>query len=359
MKMSFSVKNSRFLKTLFKGKANFVDVFVNEDTVALFVDSIDVFAYVVYGVVSEEPIDSLGFRIPKDGFLSVIEDGIFYISVFDGVVYVKIDNGNFSHTISFGQQVCPVVSVVDKIELFSRSTMYPKVRLSDLALISKLSRGSRFPISIEDGIAFVELEGVMIFSRTKCSDMAVFPAELSSLLYVCGDSNEVYNVENYIVFVGDGFGYAITKATSLGNNNYSFVKRDREVDSVSVDFSVASSLLSRIRKFECVVFDINSSEFTLQCEDGMQFSAPIKILSGEELAGAKRKKKDAGPNVIDDLLGSVSDGSYVRQYPNVVLPEVVFRQMLYLSKSKSVRFSFSRTMIRVKISDNTLLVCRR
>jgi hypothetical protein len=356
MKFSFSVRNSKFLKTLFRGKASFVDVFVNENIAVLYVDSVDVFAYSMYGIVVDGVGESLSFRIPRESFLSIVEDGIFYVSVFDGVVYVKVDNGSFSHTLSFGQQICSVVNVVEKIDLFSRSLEYARVDVSDLSLISRLGRTSRFPISIESGIAFLELDGVMIFSRTKCVDMSLFPAELNGLLSVCYDSSKIFNIENYVAFVDDGCGYVITKATSLSNNNYSFVRRDKEIDAITVDFSSASSLLSKVRKFDYVVFDINSSEFSLQCDGGVQFSAPIRIVpENVEIEGTSEGTGD----VFDEILAKASSASYVRQYPSVVLPEIVFRQMLYLSKSRMVRFSFTKLMVRVKISDNTLLVSRR
>ena len=335
MRFSIIVKDSKFIKSMFRDKTEFLDVFVTEEVIVFFTDFTTVFSYCMFKLVDyDEKEINLNFRIPREGFLSLLCDGVLSFSEFENIIYVRFTNNDIPYTMQFPIQTCNLQGLADKLDLLEEASEFPRISLDDLRLLGRLSRNSNLPITVDNGVAYISVGELLIFSKTECTDLSVYPNNLNQLLSQPSHC-DVYNVRNYIISCTDNYGIVVRKALSVLPNDYEFIKSQKRIDVIDIDLTPANSLLSWIKKYDTAVLDLLSKALVLK-QDSTSYSAPITATSA-----------------------SSSDNLLFSSLPDISFPEIIFKQILSVAKSNQIKVSLTKKLVRIRITENTLLVFRR
>lgn len=342
MKFTVSIYADKF-KKIFKISSDYIDVCVNSNMVLFFTETTDIFSSVFLPV--DTIIDfqqTVLFRIPKEGFLNLLSDGIVSFLCDDTFVYINIHTKSNIYNMKFERQVCSIQSASEKIKIILTAKNYPVFSAYDLALPVKLLRTSAYPLSILNGYLFSTIGSMQMYAKTSCRDCAVFPAALNFLLVNCSDFSNIYDVRNFIIYTDGFYNILIKKAVSSVESDISYILKQKIIYKATITFDNAYQLLSKIRDYTKVDFNLKRQELILY-SGNCEFSTKIGVTSGTAVLSS-----------LDEFMRSNTE-----EIPVVQFPAEVFKNIIYTAKSKELKIACTKSLVRIEVAKGLMFVCRK
>ncbi len=343
MRFTVSIYADKFRK-IFKIPSDYIDVYVTQNMVLFFAETTDIFSSIFL------PIDtivdfkkSVLFRIPKSGFLSLLGDGIVSFLCDNSFIYVNINTKGSKYNMKFERQICSIQSALEKIKIILTAKNYPTFPASDLVLPAKLLRTSAYPLSIINGYIFSTIGSMQMYAKSKCGDCAIFPAALNFLLANCSDFSSIFDVRNFIIYTDGFYNILIKKAVSSLNSDIDYILKQKVIYKSTIIFGNALHLLSKVRDYTKVDLNLRKQELILY-SGNCEFSTKIELVSDES----------ATLSSLDEFMSSE-----IEEIPTVQFPAEVFKNIIYVAKSKKLKILCTKSLIRIEVADGLMFVCHK
>lgn len=342
MKFTVSLQANK-IKSLFRFPCDFINVYVRENIVIFFAETADIFSCTILAISTlfdyEAPVL---FRIPKNGFLGLLEDGVVRFLCSEESIYVQIETKNVASMLKFDRQICSIQSLEENLKAISNVENYPLFPAGDLVLACRLLRTSSYPITIENHFAFSSVGNLQLYSKTKCRDCAVFPIAFNFLVGCCDSFDRIFDVKNTIIYSYNDSHVIIKKAISLKSSDINYILKQKVTYRVSVLFQNALHLLAKVKDYTDIDLNLRRQELIIHTSN-CEYSTKIKLISDE---------KQEVP--IEQLLNSP-----VEEIPIIRFPSEVFRSIIFAARSKELKIACTKRLVRVTVAEGLMFVSRK
>lgn len=321
------------LSSLFKLQSDYIDVQITGNFMVMFINTVDAFCAFDAEIHVKDPIEDFSFRIPKKGFIELLETGDYEFVCGDTIQLTLRKNQGLSNNIvmEFPRQICNADIVHSKYDLISKIKDYSSFDVQGLRTLARLLRTSHSPLVISNGYVFSNHNNLQFYAKVNCKDCALFPTSLNYLLNNLQSTQSVYDVKNCVIMSSNQCHIIIYKAAIARDSDLDFINKQKVIYSADVDFTTSLTLITRIKKYSEVTFDLKQKRLSIT-SDGCNFSTNISIRGNNQELDATK-------------------------IPDLNLPVDIFNRIITSTKTKKFKVLVTTRFTRVVLENGIMIVC--